>query len=151
MKRRLGGHASRSSGMTRSEAALHRYKLQQLQREAGHGDGGEEFAAEAGFGALPGTVRREKASRRPKPSVSRREAESRTAAASTRVSQWSGYAALLASALALFIFPVLLGSAGMLLGAVAYGLGQRKLGAWALTVGLLALAGYFILVPFFYS
>ncbi|GCL72585.1 hypothetical protein PN4B1_25120 [Paenibacillus naphthalenovorans] len=45
------------------------------------------------------------------------------------------------------VLPVLLGSTAALIGFFAFMLGQRTLGAWSVAIGLIALAGYFVLVP----
>ncbi|MEK8129684.1 hypothetical protein WMW72_17400 [Paenibacillus filicis] len=154
MKRKLGGQASSSPGMTRSEAALHRYKLQQLHRETG-GRGKEEFAAEAGFAGYQTPVWRESderndSQRKRKKGELLRAGEGRSQLEQySSAAQWPGYVALLLSALALFIYPAALAAAGSVLAVFAYWQGQRKLGAWALVIGLLALGGYLILLPFY--
>ncbi|WP_159883883.1 hypothetical protein [Paenibacillus puerhi] len=148
MKRKLG---ARSSGLTSMEAARNRTQLQLLRRKSAHYRAKEEFAAEASFGSHPASVSRRKADGSPgaipvlgKADAGRSPAEARPLFIGAR---WPGYAGLLASGLALFIYPVGLALTGMLLGVAAYLGGQRKLAAWAVAVGLLALVGYFLLVP----
>lgn len=59
------------------------------------------------------------------------------------------YTAIVLSILSLFIWPVLLGAAGIVLGFIAFRRGATSLGSWAIGIGVVSLIiGVFIL-PFF--
>lgn len=143
MKRKLGGKPAKPD---RNDAALQRYKLQQVTRESG-GSVHEEFAAEAGIyppSGAPVSVR-ERTEDRAVRTTSEGQAPERSGTAY----RWLGLTAIVLAVLSLFAFPALLGSTAAVLGLFAYSVGQRALGGWALAIGLISLAGYFILVPLY--
>ncbi|AFC32242.1 hypothetical protein PM3016_5546 [Paenibacillus mucilaginosus 3016] len=98
----------------------------------------EEYAAEV---APPMTVQNV---RQP---VSK--AEGQEGAGTTAAMKWIGYTALILAVLSLFVAPALLGSSAALFGFFAFVLGQRAIGALSILIGLISLAGYFILVPLY--
>lgn len=56
-----------------------------------------------------------------------------------------GYVGLALSILSLFVFPVLLGAAGIIVGFIARGRGAASLGGWAIGIGVVSiLLGMFI-------
>ncbi|SEB41295.1 hypothetical protein [Paenibacillus sp. GP183] len=57
-----------------------------------------------------------------------------------------GYAALILALLSMFIWPVILGPAAIILGFMAYSGGKRGLGSWSIALGLLSFAAYFLLM-----
>lgn len=59
---------------------------------------------------------------------------------------WIGLVLAIAS---LFIFPALLGTAGIVLGIIAYVQGSRSLGAWSVIIGGIALLSFVVLVPYY--
>ncbi|MGG1516776.1 hypothetical protein ABE504_15320 [Paenibacillus oryzisoli] len=60
-----------------------------------------------------------------------------------------GYVALFVALASLFVWPVLLGISGVILGVIAVVMGNKALGGWSIALGLLAVAAYFLLVPFY--
>jgi hypothetical protein len=70
-------------------------------------------------------------------------------AAVTAGSRTVGYAGLLISLLSLFVWPVILGPAAVVLGIMAYRGGSRGLGTWSIGIGLLSFAAYFLLIPYY--
>jgi hypothetical protein len=60
---------------------------------------------------------------------------------------WLGWLALATAILSLFVWPTVLGSAAVVAGVIAFWLGSRALGVWSATIGLVALAAYFLLLP----
>lgn len=60
-----------------------------------------------------------------------------------------GMAALIMSILSLLFLPVLLGSAGIITGVIAYRRGSRGLGIWAIVLGALSVLGSFFISPYF--
>lgn len=138
MKRKPGGKRSGSSA--RKDISLQRLKQEQIRKESGM-KANEEFAAESASPLQLPHSRQE----RPKASAaSAVEQPDASASASTR---WLGYTALILAVLSLMLFPVLLGSTATLIGFFAFMLGQRTLGGWSVAIGLISLAGYFVLVP----
>ncbi|MGF9712959.1 MULTISPECIES: hypothetical protein [Paenibacillus] len=137
MKHKPGG--KRSGSAFRQDIPLQRLKQQQLNRESGM-KGNEEFAADAS----PLHLLQFRRERTRTAAASRVEQPDPAASASYR---WLGYTALILAVLSLMVLPVLLGSTAALIGFFAFMLGQRTLGAWSVAIGLIALAGYFVLVP----
>jgi len=123
------------------KAAKLRHQADQLRREGGLNDR-EEFAADAGYLPLPVS------SRAAAPSGHTADAN-RLEAAEEAVnrSRTFGYIALFTALVALFVWPAVLGPAGIALGFFAFLRGNKALGAWAISLGLLAVAAYFFLVP----
>lgn len=62
---------------------------------------------------------------------------------------WIGYAALAISIISLFIFPVLLGIVGIIVGFIARRRGAGALGAWAIGIGVVSLLIGIFITPFF--
>jgi hypothetical protein len=62
-----------------------------------------------------------------------------------------GWTALVLAVLSLFVWPVLLGGTAAVVGYVAFRQGSRGLGAWSITLGLIAAMVYLILVPIYYA
>ncbi|MFD0692795.1 hypothetical protein ACFQZT_01705 [Paenibacillus sp. GCM10027628] len=60
-----------------------------------------------------------------------------------------GYIALFVALASLFVWPVLLGISGVILGVIAFFLGNKALGSWSIALGLIAVAAYFLLVPYY--
>ncbi|WP_426447766.1 hypothetical protein ACP26L_26160 [Paenibacillus sp. S-38] len=77
------------------------------------------------------------------------KAEGQENSGTTAAMKWIGYTALILAVLSLFVAPALLGSSAALFGFFAFVLGQRAIGALAILIGLISLAGYFILVPLY--
>lgn len=62
---------------------------------------------------------------------------------------WIGYVALAISIISLFIFPVLLGIVGIIVGFIARRRGAQALGAWAIGIGVVSLLIGIFITPFF--
>ncbi|MCZ8518738.1 MULTISPECIES: hypothetical protein [Paenibacillus] len=77
------------------------------------------------------------------------KAEGQESAGATSAMKWIGYTAIILAVLSLFMAPALLGSSAALFGFFAFVLGQRAIGALSILIGLISLAGYFILVPLY--
>ncbi|WP_080845053.1 hypothetical protein [Cytobacillus gottheilii] len=60
-----------------------------------------------------------------------------------------GYTALILSILSLFIWPVLMGAAGIVLGFVASRRGSKTLGGWAIGIGAVSIIIGLFILPFF--
>ncbi|KAA0560514.1 DUF4190 domain-containing protein [Rossellomorea aquimaris] len=60
-----------------------------------------------------------------------------------------GYSALALSILSLFILPVIMGAAGIVLGFVARRRGAEMLGAWAIGIGAVSIIIGLFVLPFF--
>ncbi|MCZ8511194.1 hypothetical protein O9H85_01815 [Paenibacillus filicis] len=119
------------------DASHKRFKQDRLHRESG-GDNWEEYAAEV----APYMPLRETAA----PETPVRQEDN---PAPEERSRWAGYSALILGLLSLLILPTFLGFASIALGALAYFRGQRALGIWSVVLGLIALAGYILLVPLY--
>jgi hypothetical protein len=61
----------------------------------------------------------------------------------------TGYVALALSILSLFVFPILFGAAGIVLGFVARRRGAEGLGAWAIGIGAVSIIIGIFILPFF--
>lgn len=68
----------------------------------------------------------------------------------TKVGAGVGMTALILSILSLLFFPVTLGSAGIIVGIIAYMRGSRGLGLWAIGLGALSLLNQFFFAPMLY-
>ncbi|MCQ6558301.1 DUF4190 domain-containing protein [Paenibacillus mendelii] len=66
-------------------------------------------------------------------------------------SRATGWAALIISIMSWFVWPVLLGITGAVIGFMAYRQGSRGLGVWSITLGLIAAAAYLVLIPLYYA
>jgi len=60
-----------------------------------------------------------------------------------------GITALIVSILSLFIWPVLMGIAGIIIGFIARGKGAKSLGTWAIIIGALSIVIGIFILPFF--
>jgi hypothetical protein len=60
-----------------------------------------------------------------------------------------GWSALVVSILSLFILPVIFGSAGVVLGIIAYFRGNRMLGGWSIAISLISIFTSLVLVPYY--
>ncbi|CAN2248357.1 conserved hypothetical protein expressed in germinating spores [Bacillus subtilis] len=60
-----------------------------------------------------------------------------------------GYIALALSIISLFVLPVLLGAAGIIVGYIARRRGAQGLGAWAMGIGVVSLVLGIFIIPFF--
>jgi hypothetical protein len=65
------------------------------------------------------------------------------------ISRAWGWSALVVSILSLFVMPVLFGTAGVILGIIAFFRGNRSLGGWSMAISLVSIFTSFILVPLF--
>jgi hypothetical protein len=63
----------------------------------------------------------------------------------------AGWAALILALLSWIVWPVLLGASAVVVGFVAFVQGSRGLGIWSMTLGLIAVAAYLVLIPFYYA
>lgn len=106
----------------------------------------EEYAAEVAF---PYSQQRAAEAVKESLRTDNGRANERNKEAAPAAYRWIGITALTLSLLSLFVLPTLFGSAASLLGFFAYMVGQRSLGIWSVMIGLLSLAGYFLLVPLF--
>ncbi|WP_224773253.1 DUF308 domain-containing protein [Metabacillus idriensis] len=95
----------------------------------------EETAAEI---AAPATLRRDA-------DYDRDEEKSDTAADGRRM----GYLAIVLSVISLFVFPVILGAAGIIVGFIARRRGAEALGVWAIGIGIVSLILGIFILPFF--
>lgn len=62
-----------------------------------------------------------------------------------------GWTAIIFALASLFIWPILMGAAAVLLGFSAYMQGSRSLGTVSMTIGLIAVIVYLLLIPLYYS
>jgi hypothetical protein len=65
------------------------------------------------------------------------------------VSKAWGWSALVVSILSLFIAPIFFGTAGVILGIIAFFQGNRSLGGWSMAISLVSIFTSVILVPYF--
>ncbi|WP_249292482.1 DUF308 domain-containing protein [Metabacillus flavus] len=61
----------------------------------------------------------------------------------------TGYIAIALSVISLFLLPVILGAAGIIVGFVARRKGAKTLGAWAIGIGAVSLVLGLFVTPFF--
>ncbi|WGG44246.1 DUF4190 domain-containing protein [Rossellomorea sp. DA94] len=78
-----------------------------------------------------------------------RDFEDDTAEDATTSGRVLGYSALALSILSLFILPVIMGAAGIVLGFVARRRGAEMLGAWAIGIGAVSIIVGLFVLPFF--
>lgn len=78
-----------------------------------------------------------------------RDFEEDAAEESTTSGRVLGYSALALSILSLFILPVIMGAAGIVLGFVARRRGAETLGAWAIGIGAVSIIVGLFVLPFF--
>jgi uncharacterized membrane protein HdeD (DUF308 family) len=60
-----------------------------------------------------------------------------------------GYLAIVLSVISLFIFPVILGASGIIVGFIARRRGAEALGGWAIGIGIVSLILGIFILPFF--
>ncbi|PJW22074.1 DUF4190 domain-containing protein [Geobacillus thermodenitrificans] len=60
-----------------------------------------------------------------------------------------GWTALALSIIALFMWPILLGAAGIIVGFIARRRGAETLGAWAIGIGVIAILVRLFIMPFY--
>jgi hypothetical protein len=60
-----------------------------------------------------------------------------------------GWSALVVSILSLFIIPLIFGSAGVVLGIIAFFRGNRMLGGWSIAISLVSIFTSLVLVPYY--
>ncbi|MFC5450223.1 hypothetical protein [Paenibacillus aestuarii] len=138
------------------EATKERYQQDQLRMESGLNHN-EEYAAEI---AVPAPVRKityaeqyrsakmnKTAAAVESAAVSDEEVDEMVDAV-TR-SKAIGYVALFVALASLFVWPVLLGASGIVLGIIAFFYGNKALGSWSIGLGLVAIAAYYFLLPFY--
>ena len=102
----------------------------------------DEFAAEV---APDPTVGRRPA----KPEEERSPAESnRETRADNDAANAIGWTALVLAIISLFVYPVFLGGASIVLGIMAYMQGSRSLGAWSVIIGGIAFISSLLLIPY---
>lgn len=77
-----------------------------------------------------------------------RESELNHASSLSSTVGWIGLIFAIAS---WFLWPVFLGPTAAALGVYAYSTGSRALGAWSITLGLIAAAVYLVLIPIYFS
>lgn len=135
----------RKRGRIRSQAAAKsRHDRERLHKHSGLRDS-DEFAAEmvSTYGSpfqAPVEVRE---------STKLRMESAAEEARTNEKSRWLGYTALAVAVLSMFMFPRLFGSAAIVLGSISYLQGMRALGVWSVILGLVSLAGYFLLLPLY--
>ena len=65
------------------------------------------------------------------------------------ISRSWGWSAMVISIISLFILPVVMGSAGVVLGIIAIIQGNRTLGGWSIAISLVSILTSLILVPYY--
>ena len=60
-----------------------------------------------------------------------------------------GWFAIILSIASWFMWPAVLGSAGTVMGLIAYFRGQRSLGLWAIILGIISLVISVLLIPYY--
>jgi len=60
-----------------------------------------------------------------------------------------GWFAIILSIVSWFVWPAVLGTAGMVMGLIAYFRGHRSLGLWAIILGLISLVISVLLIPYY--
>jgi hypothetical protein len=125
------------------------YGRQQFEKEAGV-EPKEEYAAEI----APALPRKESAPTKkirygdPSDSEPAQAEEFDEARAAPR-NKTLGIVALVLAAISLFFMPAVLGPAAAVVGFAAYLQGNRTLGLWSIALGLISIAAYFLLVPYY--
>jgi hypothetical protein len=133
---------NKNEKFVRGSDQLLRYQEDQIRRESGvtAGPDDTEFAMETTMLPMaqtssPLTVKSYE-----------EEADSRAPLATSKV---IGYIGLIAAVISLFYWPSVIGTTAMVIGFAAFTMGARALGVWSIIIGLLSLAGYFLLVPLY--
>jgi hypothetical protein len=123
------------------EATQKQFQVQQLRKEAGMKDPMVTSAADEEYAAdLAAPLQNEGVRERMQDD---RETETRKA------SKTLGYVALICAIASLFVLPALLGVSAVILGLFAFMRGTRALGTWSMVLGLISIAAYFFLVPYY--
>jgi hypothetical protein len=138
----------REEGLRESEATSRkviRFQQHQISKETGSDDIMEEYANEL---AIPYTGPTVHDATRKVRAAEAQELESKETP-KEKTYPWLGAASLTLAILAMFVYPTLFGAGATLLGFLAYMAGNRALGVWSIVLGLIALAGYFLLVPLY--
>ncbi|MDF2725014.1 MAG: hypothetical protein K0Q59_4689, partial [Paenibacillus sp.] len=68
---------------------------------------------------------------------------------SSRGGQTFGWIGLVLAIASLFIYPVAMGFAAVIMGLVAFVQGSRALGSWSVIIGGIALLAYYVIVPYY--
>ncbi|MBY0122369.1 DUF308 domain-containing protein [Bacillus sp. S/N-304-OC-R1] len=110
------------------------------KNESGAADYDEETSAEL---AAPITYDRGAVTNRNYTAMSETRRETETAG------RGIGIAALVLSIISLFVFPVLFGATGIVLGFVARRRGALSLGSWAIGIGVVSIIVGMFILPFF--
>jgi hypothetical protein len=126
---------------SKREAAPSSYGREQFEQEAGVHHADEEYAAEL---APPPMALRNNV--RPRADIEAFVEDDPAAASQNRT---LGIVALVLAAISLFFLPAILGPASIVVGFAAYVRGSRTLGVWSMALGLLAVAAYYVLVPYY--
>ncbi|NOV03462.1 hypothetical protein [Paenibacillus planticolens] len=142
----------RQHGGNLDKATKERFQLDQLRKESGLNHK-EEYAAEITAPsrrinyAEPYQVRSAEIQRSVSQSDVGDEEIDELVEAVTR-NKAVGYMALFVALASLFVWPVLLGISGIVLGVIAFFMGNKGIGTWSVVLGFIAVAAYFLLVPF---
>ncbi|OCT17132.1 hypothetical protein A8709_24430 [Paenibacillus pectinilyticus] len=125
-------------------ATKERFQKDQLRIESGL-NSREEYAAEI---AVPTSGRMNRyESSAPGSSVSDEEVAELVEAVTRNKAV--GYVAFFVALASLFVWPVLLGVSGIILGVIAFVMGNKGLGSWSVALGIIAVAAYFLLMPYY--
>jgi hypothetical protein len=114
-----------------------RYQKEQLDRESGMNGRDEEFAGDLTAPLQDRHI------------IQADEFREDTADRAGAQSTWLGWLALAAAIVSLFVWPSVLGPVAIVAGVIAFWQGSRALGIWSVVIGLVSLAAYFILVPYY--
>lgn len=126
-----------------------RYGRAQFAKEAG-APADEEYAAEfAPPRASAITKREEKALRTGDVRNMEYESLVEDEPAAEAQSRSLGIVGFVLAAISLFFLPAVLGPASVVVGFAAYVRGNRTLGIWTMVLGILAVAAYYVLVPYY--
>ncbi|MDR6551339.1 hypothetical protein [Paenibacillus qinlingensis] len=122
-------------------ATKERFQKSQLHIESGlHAQ--EEYAAEI---AVP----HNRGSRRNEPASTVSDEEVAELVEAVTRNKAVGYVALFVALASLFVWPVLLGISGIILGVIAFVMGNKSMGSWSVALGIIAVAAYFLLIPYY--
>ncbi|KRE90394.1 hypothetical protein ASG89_08845 [Paenibacillus sp. Soil766] len=122
-------------------ATKERYQKSQLRIESGlHAQ--EEYAAEI---AVP----QARMNRRDESTSTVSDEEVAELVEAVTRNKAVGYVALFVALASLFVWPVLLGISGIILGVIAFVMGNKSIGSWSVVLGLIAVAAYFLLIPYY--
>jgi hypothetical protein len=129
------------SPVRKQEAAPSSYGREQFEQETGVHHADEEYAAE-----LAPPLSNFRDSVRPRADIEAFVEDDPAAASQNRT---LGIVGLVLAAISLFFLPAVLGPASVVVGFAAYVRGNRTLGVWSMALGLLAVAAYYVLVPYY--